>query len=410
MLAGKTPSGRVVDLSSVFEGVGAFRAGRIGEAELLELEKYACPSFGSCAGMFTANSMNCLSEAIGLALPGNGTILANDPRRNELKRTAGLKIMDLVRQDIRPREIVTLAALDNAFTLDVAMSGSTNTILHALAIAKEAGIDYPLERINQISARTPTLCKISPSGPGHIENVDHAGGVTAILGELAQRDGLLNLDCLTVSGKKLGEIVAAARSTDGATIRSLAEPISPKGSLKVLFGSLAPAGAVVKTGAVVSAMMKHQGPARVFDDEDRASRAILDGQILPGDVVVIRYEGPRGGPGFMEMLGPTANLVGMGLGESVALVTDGRFSGATRGACIGHICPEAASGGPIAKVRDGDIIAYDLNAGTIDLLVPDEEFARRDATVPQRTYPGWLARYVEMVEPASCGAVLRPRR
>jgi dihydroxy-acid dehydratase len=413
MRAGRTGDGRAIDLASVFEGVGAFRAGRIDEAVLLELEREACPGPGSCAGMFTANSMNCLCEAIGLALPGNGTILAVDPRRDELKRRAGRRIVELIAENTRPRDIVTMDALDNAFALDVAMSGSTNTILHALAIAYEAGLEYPLERVNLISGRTPTLCRISPASDLHIEDVDRAGGVIAILGELSQQPGLLNLDCLTVTGRTLGADISHVRSSDTRVIRRLADPLSRRGGLRVLFGTLAPEGAVVKTGAVLPGMMRHQGPAVVFDAEAEASAAILAGRIRPGDVVVIRHEGPKGGPGFMEMLGPTANLMGLGLGESVALVTDGRFSGATRGACIGHICPEAASGGPIALVRDGDVISYDLEAGTIDLHLSERELAARKAVTqppprPQRA--GWLARYVAMVAPASQGAVLRPAR
>ena len=411
MQAGRTGDGQPIDLASVFEGVGAFRAGRIDEARLLELEREACPGPGSCAGMFTANSMNCLCEAIGLALPGNGTILAVDSRRDGLKRWAGRRIIELIAENLRPRDIVTMDALDNAFALDVAMSGSTNTILHALAIAHEADLEYPLERINLISGRTPTLCKISPASDLHIEDVDRAGGITAILGELAQRPGLLNLDCRTVTGGTLAANIGQARSSDSQVIRRLADPFSPRGGLRVLFGTLAPEGAVVKTAAVLPGMVRHRGPAVVFEAEAEASSAILDGRIRPGDVVVIRHEGPKGGPGFMEMLGPTANLMGMGLGESVALVTDGRFSGATRGACIGHVCPEAASGGPIGLVQDGDVISYDLDAGTLDLQVSEGELAARKAPIqraPLRQHAGWLERYVAMVGPASRGAVIEP--
>jgi len=410
MKAGRAKDGRPIDLISVFEGIGAFHAGRINADELLELEQAACPGYGSCAGMFTANSMNCLCEALGLALPGNGTVLAVDPRRNLLKKWAGRQIMELIKQDLRPRQIVTPQAIDNAFALDVAMGGSTNTILHLLAVAREAGIDYPLARINQIASRTPTLCKISPASALHIEDVDRAGGISAVLGELSRRPGLLDPACLTVTGESMGEIVARARSLDPSVIHSLDEPLSPVGGLRVLFGSLAPDGAVVKTAAVVPQMVRHQGPAVVFDGESEASAAILDGRIKPGDVVVIRFEGPKGGPGFMEMLGPTAAIVGMGLGESVALVTDGRFSGGTRGACIGHLCPEAADGGPIALINDGDLIAYDLEAGTLELLVPPQELAARKAafTPPLRQgLSGWLARYIQMVTPASHGAVLK---
>jgi dihydroxy-acid dehydratase len=411
MQAGRAKDGRAIDLITVFEGIGAFRAGKISEDELLELEQAACPGVGSCAGMFTANSMNCLCEALGLALPGNGTILAVDPYRSELKKQVGYQIMELIKRNLRPRDIVTKETVDNAFTLDVAMGGSTNTILHLMAIAQEAGINYPLERINMISARTPTLCKISPASNLHMEDVDRAGGVTAVLGELSQRPGLLNLDCLTVSGKTLGETIGQAKTLDLTVIRSLEDPLSPVGGLKILFGSLAPEGAVVKTAAVLPKMRRHQGPAVVFNSEAEASTAILSGQIKHGDVVVIRYEGPKGGPGFMEMLGPTAALMGMGLGESVALVTDGRFSGGSRGACVGHVCPEAASGGPIALVENGDLILCDLESGTLDLLVPEAELVARKAAYkpPIRPEPtGWLARYLQMVTPASIGAVLRP--
>ncbi|MBS4020886.1 MAG: dihydroxy-acid dehydratase [Dethiobacter sp.] len=411
MKAGRAKDGRPIDLISVFEGVGAFHAGRIDADDLLDLEEAACPGCGSCAGMFTANSMNCLCEALGLALPGNGTILAVDPRRSILKRWAGRQIMELIKRDIRPLEIVTPEAIDNAFALDVAMGGSTNTILHLLAVAREAGVNYTLERVNQISSRTPTLCKISPASSLHIEDVDRAGGVGAVLGELSSKSGLLNLDCLTVTGKSLGETIGQARSLDPLVIRSVDDPLSPSGGLKVLFGNLTTDGAVVKTAAVVPQMMRHQGPAVVFNSEEEASDAILLGRIKHGDVVVIRFEGPKGGPGFMEMLGPTAALVGMGLGESVALVTDGRFSGGTRGACIGHVCPEAAAGGPIALIKDGDSISYNLEAGTLELLVPQHELAARKAAfVPplMQWHTGWLARYVQMVAPASIGAVLRP--
>ena len=411
MKAGQAKDGRPLDLISVFEGIGAFHAGKIDADDLLDLEEAACPSHGSCAGMFTANSMNCLCEALGLALPGNGTILAVDPRRSTLKRWAGRQIMELIKQDIRPLDIVTMDAFDNAFALDVAMGGSTNTILHLLAIAQEAGVNYPLERVNQIAGRTPTLCKISPASSLHIEDMDRAGGVSAIIGELSRKSGLFNLGCLTVSGKSLGETVGQARSLDPLVIRSTENPLSPFGGLKVLFGNLAPDGAVVKTAAVLPQMIRHQGPAVVFNSEAEASAAIQNGCIKPGDVVVIRFEGPKGGPGFMEMLAPTAALMGMGLGESVALITDGRFSGGTRGACIGHVCPEAADAGPIALIKDGDLISYDLETGRLDLLVPPQTMAaRKEDFVPplNQRRTGWLARYVQMVAPACIGAVLRP--
>ncbi|MEJ5199925.1 MAG: dihydroxy-acid dehydratase, partial [Anaerolineae bacterium] len=352
MKAGVTPSGRVVDLISVFEGVGAYKAGQIGDRELQELEEYGCPTCGSCSGMFTANSMNCLCEALGMALPGNGTILAVDPRREELARAAGRQIMKLIELDLRPRDIVTAQAIDNAFALDMAMGGSTNTVLHTLALAHEAGVDYPLARLNEVAARVPNICKVSPSSSYHLEDVDRAGGVSAILWELSKRPGILHTDAMTVTGKTLLENVRGTESRDRACIRPLDDPYSEHGGLAVLFGNLAPEGAVVKTAGVLPEMLRHRGPAVVFDSHDEANAGILSGKVKPGDVVVIRYEGPKGGPGMQEMLAPTSNIMGMGLGGSVALITDGRFSGGTRGACVGHVSPEAAAGGPIGLIRD----------------------------------------------------------
>ncbi len=410
MAAGKTPDGQVIDLISVFEGVGAYKSGRITEQQLKVLEDYACPTCGSCSGMFTANSMNCLCEALGLALPGNGTILAVDPRREELARQAAFQIMKLIEWDLTPRKIVTPEAIDNAFALDMAMGGSTNTVLHTIAIAHEAGIEYPLERLNEVADRTPCICKVAPSSHYHIEDVDRAGGISAILNELAKRPGILHLDQMTVTGKTLGENVLGCESRDWEVIRPIDDPYSETGGLAVLFGNLAPEGAIVKTAGVLPEMMVHRGPAVVFDSHDEANAGILNGRVKPGDVVVIRYEGPRGGPGMQEMLAPTSNIMGMGLGDSVALITDGRFSGGTRGACIGHVSPEAAAGGPIALVRDGDIISIDIPNRRLELEVSEEELARRRAEwtpPPIRTRSKWLRRYASLVTSGSKGAVLR---
>jgi dihydroxy-acid dehydratase len=409
MQAGRLPDGRVVDLSNIFEGVGAYKAGRITQEELDQLERLGCPGCGSCAGMFTANSMNCLTEALGMSLPGNGTILATDPRRRELARIAGARIIELVRHNLRPRDIVTAEAIDNAFALDMAMGGSTNTVLHTMAIAYEAGVDYPLARLNDVAARVPNICKVSPSSSYHLEDVDRAGGVSAILWELFKRPGILHRDARTVTGKTLYENVQGAESRDKECIRPLANAYSERGGLAILFGNLAPEGAVIKTAGVLPEMLKHRGPAIVFDSHDEANAGILAGKVKPGNVVVIRYEGPKGGPGMQEMLAPTSNIVGMGLGSSVALVTDGRFSGATRGASIGHVSPEAAAGGAIALVRDGDIISIDIPARRLDVELSDEELQRRRAEWKplQRPLSGWLKRYAQMVMSGSQGAVLR---
>ncbi|HDZ10612.1 MAG TPA: dihydroxy-acid dehydratase, partial [Bacteroidetes bacterium] len=360
MPAGHTRDGRTVDLISVFEGVGEYQSGRIDESQLSELEKSACPSYGSCSGMFTANSMNCLMEALGLALPGNGTILATSGERRELVREAARQILVLIKKNIKPRDIVDKESIDNAFVLDMAMGGSTNTILHTLAIAKEAGIDYPLTRLNEMAEKVPHICKVSPASDWHIEDVDRAGGVSAILKEVSQKPGILHLDKKTVTLKTLGENIAEAGIKDERVIRTVGTSYSSKGGLAVLFGNLAPDGAVVKTGAVEAHMMKFSGKAVVFDSQEEANAGILEGAVKSGHVVVIRYEGPKGGPGMQEMLAPTSNIAGMGLGDQVALITDGRFSGGTRGACVGHVSPEAMAGGLIALIENGDVIEIDI--------------------------------------------------
>jgi dihydroxy-acid dehydratase len=409
MAAGRTPDGETIDLVSVFEGVGAFRAGKIDAQRLQVLEDHGCPTCGSCSGMFTANSMNCLAEALGLALPMNGSALAETPEREQLFVDAARAVMMLVERDLTARKIVTREAIDDAFALDMAMGGSTNTVLHTLAIAREAGIDYPLARINAIAARVPHLCKVSPSGSWHMEDIHRAGGVPAVLAELAREPGTLHLDRPTVSGRTLGETVSEATVHDPEVIRPRENPHSPTGGLAILTGSLAPKGAVIKTAGVAQGNALHRGPARVFESEEDASKAILSRLIVAGDVVVIRFEGPRGGPGMQEMLGPTAQLQGMGLGASVAMVTDGRFSGGSRGLSVGHVSPEAAAGGPIALVRDGDPICIDLKNHRLDLEVDDTELDRRreqlapwKPTIESR----WLRRYARLVGSAADGAVL----
>jgi len=409
MAAGKTPDGQTVDLISVFEGVGAYQAGKIDAARLKRLEDYACPGCGSCAGMFTANSMNCLMEVIGLALPYNGTALAKSAERESLARRAGQRIVGLVQEQIRPLDLVTLEALDDAFALDMAMGGSTNTVLHALAIACEAGIDYPLERINTVADRVPHLCKVSPLGPWHMEDVHRAGGVPAILGEVARLGDVLHPDRMTVTGQTLGEMLAGVEIRDAEVIRSLENPHSARGSLAILFGNLAPQGAVIKTGGVAASMRRFSGPARIYESHDDGMRGIMAGEVRPGEVVVIRYEGPKGGPGMMEMLSPTSAIMGMGLGEQVALITDGRFSGGTRGACIGHISPEAAAHGPIAALHGGDVIDIDLDARTLNVRLADETLQARLAALPpfvSKAHSKWLRRYAHFVTSADTGAVL----
>ena len=410
MAAGRTPDGKVVDLISVFEGVGAYKAGTIGDEELAVLERVACPGCGSCSGLFTANSMNSICEALGIALPGNGTILATDPRREDLARRAAHQIMYLLEHDIRPRDIVTEQALDNAFALDRAMGGSTNTVLHLLAIAREAGIEYPLKRVDEISRRTPNLCKVAPSSQYHMEDVDRAGGISAILWELSKKPGALHLDTITVTGKTLGENIAGQDTRDPRVIRPLENAYSEDGGLAILFGNLAPEGAVVKTAGVSPKMMVHRGPAIVFNSQEEAVEGILGGKVKPGHVVVIRYEGPRGGPGMQEMLAPTSQIMGLGLGESVALITDGRFSGGTRGACVGHVSPEAAAGGPIGLIEDGDIIVVDIPNRRLDVELSEEELAERRKRwkpVVRENLPPYLRKYASMVTSGSEGAILR---
>jgi dihydroxy-acid dehydratase len=413
MRAGVDRSGQKVDLISVFEAVGARAAGTIDDNRLEELEIAGCPTCGSCSGMFTANSMNCLCEAIGLALPGNGSILATSPERHKLAARAAQHLMRCVAEGITFRDIVTPASIDNAVALDVAMGGSTNTVLHVLAIANEAEIDYPLIRFNEVAERTPHLAKISPAYDGnrqwHMQDVGNAGGIPAILAELAKKPGILNLDCPTVSGKTLGEQLDGVVNTNPECIRPLDNPHSERGALCVLFGSLAPLGGVIKVGAVEHHEMTFRGPARVFDSEEAAHDAALAGEIHAGDVIIVRNEGPRGGPGMREMLSLTSLLKGMPIGDSVALITDGRFSGGTRGLCIGHVSPEAAEGGPIGLLHEGDIIAIDLAARKLDVEVDAAVLeARRSewhAPAPKFT-KGWLARYAALVTSANTGAVL----
>ncbi|HEX4124677.1 MAG TPA: dihydroxy-acid dehydratase [Tepidisphaeraceae bacterium] len=411
MAAGMVPgTNKAIDLATVFEGVGQVSAGKMSEKELTAIEMHACPTCGSCSGMFTANSMNCLCEALGLALPGNGSILATDPRRDELFKRAGQAIVELVQKNIRPRDILSKKAFENAFALDVAMGGSTNTVLHTLAIAIEAENPFNLAHLNEVSARVPYLCKVAPSGKYHMQDVDRAGGISAILKTLAGKPGTLALDCITVTGKTLGENIGDATVKDADVIRPLNNPYSHTGGLAVLFGNLAPSGSVLKTGAVSEGMQNFRGPAVIFESEEEAAKGVLDGRVKSGDVVVIRYEGPRGGPGMQEMLAPTANLMGRGLGESVALITDGRFSGATRGACIGHVSPEAAAGGPIGLIEPGDSIVIDIPNRRLTLDVPEDVLAKRRAAWrrhPPKIDYGYLARYAAQVTSADTGAVLR---
>ncbi len=410
MRAGRTASGRSIDFISVYEGVGAYQAGRISQKELEELERYGCPGCGSCAGLFTANSMNCLCEALGLAPPGNGTILADNPERKELVKQAGLQIMKLIQEDVKPRDIVTYEALDNALALDMAMGGSTNTVLHLMAIANEAGIDYPLSRVNSIAEKAPHICKVSPASNWHMEDVDRAGGVSAILKELSRREGVLNLGAKTVTLKNLGENIAGSRILDDEVIRRLETPYSEQGGLMVLYGNIAPDGALLKVGAVDTDIKRHEGPAVIFESQEEAEEKILKWKVKSGDTVVVRYEGPRGGPGMPEMLAPTAAIIGMGLGRTVALITDGRFSGGTRGICIGHVSPEAAVGGPIALLEEGDVIQIDLEKRSLNVKIADVEMeARRGRWKPREpsVKTGYLARYAKMVTSANTGAVLK---
>jgi len=408
MLAGNL-KGRAIDLISVFEGVGAKSSGKIDDNELAGLEDAACPGVGSCSGMFTANSMNCLSEALGLSLPKNGTIPAVMAARRRLAKEAGVKIMELIEKDIKPLDIATRHAFENAITVEMALGSSTNTVLHLKAIAHEAGVDLDLRLFNEISERTPNLCRIAPAGPTHLEDLDRAGGIPAVMCELDKK-GLLYSDLMTVTGKSLGENISSAKNLDTDVIRPIESPYSQDGGLAILFGNLAPDGAVVKKSAVDPSMLKHTGSARVFDSEEDAMAAILSRNIRKGDVVVIRYEGPKGGPGMREMLSPTSALAGAGLDKDVALITDGRFSGGTRGAAIGHISPEAQEGGPIAVVEEGDTIEIDIPARSINLKLREEELNLRLNAWKQPDYKvkkGYLYRYARQVSSASTGAIFR---
>ena len=408
MLAGKLNDGRRTCLSHMFEAVGAYHAGTLDEAGVREYEENACPSCGSCSGMYTANSMNCLTEAIGMALPGNGTIPAPLSARRRLAKHAGMQIMELIKRDIKPRDIMTPAAFHNAETVDMALGCSTNTMLHLPAIAHEAGVTLDLDKANAISAQTPNLCHLAPAGDTFMEDLDRAGGVFAVMKELTKKN-LLDTSLITCTGKTVAENLANVENRDPEIIRPLENPYSQSGGIAVLKGNLAQDGCVVKQSAVAPEMMVHRGPARVYNSEDEAIADIYAKKINPGDVVVIRYEGPKGGPGMREMLNPTSAICGMGLGESVALITDGRFSGATRGASIGHVSPEAAAGGTIALVEEGDMIAIDIPNCKIQLEVSDEELAKRRAAwvCPEpKVKTGYLARYAKMVTSADKGAIL----
>ena len=407
MLAGSY-DGQEVSLSKMFEAVGAYKAGLIDEAKLDECEHGCCPGCGSCSGMYTANSMNCLCEAVGIALPGNGTIPAVHAGRIALAKKAGMAIMELVRRDIKARDIVNEKSLRNALACDMALGCSSNSVLHLLAIAKEAGVDLDLAMFNEMSAKVPNLCHLAPAGPTHMPDLWAAGGIPAVQAELAKK-GLLDLSLLTATGKTLGENIQGAYIKDTRAIRPIDDPYSPTGGIQILWGNLAPQGCVVKRSAVAPEMLCHTGPARVFNSEEEAIASIYAGKIVDGDVVVIRYEGPRGGPGMREMLNPTSALAGMKLDKTVALITDGRFSGASRGASIGHVAPEAASGGPIGLVQEGDSITIDIPNASITLNVSDEELAARKAAyvAPEpNVKSGWLARYAKLVSGANQGAVM----
>lgn len=407
MLAGKF-RGRDIDLSNCFEAVGMHKAGKYSLGDLEEIENESCPTCGSCAGMFTANSMNCLSEAIGIALPGNGTIPAVFSKRLRLAKTAGIKIMDLVSRNIKPRDIINPDSIKNALAVDMAVGCSTNTILHLTAIAKEAKASFSLELVNEISAKTPNLCRISPAGSHHVEDLYWAGGIGAVMSELFA-NGMIDGELITATGNKVKDNVAGLKILNEEVIRKISNPHTSDGGLTILWGNLAPEGCVVKKSAVDPGMMHHRGKAKIFNSEEDAQDAILNGKIVKGDVVVIRYEGPKGGPGMREMLAPTSTLAGMGLDKDVALITDGRFSGATKGASIGHISPEAQAGGPIALLEEGDIIEIDINNNKINALVSDSELARRKEkwNPPEsKIKEGYLYRYAKLVTSASKGAVL----
>ncbi len=410
MKAGVDPRGHQMTLSTMFEAVGAYKAGNLTNDEFQFMEQNACPTCGSCAGMFTANSMNCLLEILGLALPGNGTTLAVSQDRCELVRQAAFHLMDLVKKQIKPRDIVTKEAIDDAFALDMAMGGSTNTVLHTLAIANEAEIDYNLEDINEIAKRVPYLSKIAPSSAYSMHDVHEAGGVSAIIRELIDVPGAIHPDRITVTGKTIRENVKDAKINNPEVIRSKENPYSPVGGLSILYGNIAPDGSVIKVGGVDPDIKSFTGKAICFNSHDEAVAAIDDGRVQKGHVVVIRYEGPKGGPGMPEMLAPTSSIVGRGLGRDVALITDGRFSGATRGIAVGHISPEAAAGGPLALVEDGDEITIDLTNRTLNLLVSDEELAKRRENLPKfefKVKKGWLARYTALVTSANTGGIMR---
>jgi len=410
MLAGrrqKDGQEETLDLSTIFEAVGRVASGKMGEEELEQLEELACPSCGSCSGMFTANTMNCMTEALGMALVGHGTIPAVDSRRLQLARKAGEQVMELLATDIRPRDIINKDSIYNAFTVDMALGGSTNSVLHLMAIAHEAGVDFPLSMVNQISQRTPHLSRIRPGGEYHLEDLDRAGGIAAVMKELK---GLLKVGAKTVSGKTVVGIIAESRNMDEEVIRPMANAHSPSGGIAILSGNLAPEGAVVKRSAVAPEMMAHRGAARVFDSEEEATKAIMDKKIKAGEVVVIRYEGPKGGPGMREMLTPTSLLSGMGMDKEVALVTDGRFSGATRGAAIGHVSPEAASKGPIAIIKNGDIIKIDIPNYKLDVELSNKEISNRLSQLAEfkpKIKTGYLKYYIERVTSASTGAVFK---
>ena len=406
MLAGHV-KGQKRSLSSMFEAVGAYAAGTMTEEEVEDFADKVCPTCGSCSGMYTANSMNCLTEVLGMGLKGNGTIPAVYSERIRLAKHAGMAVMNLIEKNICPKDIMTEAAFRNALTMDMALGCSTNSMLHLPAIAHEAGVELNVDIANEISAKTPNLCHLAPAGPTYMEDLNEAGGVYAVMNEISKL-GLLDLNCMTVTGKTVGENIKGCENKNTQVIRTVENPYSSTGGIAVLRGNLAPDSCVVKRSAVVPEMLKHEGPARVFDSEEEAIAAIKGGKIVAGDVVVIRYEGPKGGPGMREMLNPTSAIAGMGLGASVALITDGRFSGASRGASIGHVCPEAAAGGPIGLVEEGDLISIDINANTIQMQVSDEELARRreNWTPKTKEVSGYLKRYRNQVTSADKGAVL----
>lgn len=409
MLTGRF-RGQDTHLVTVFEGIGKVKSGQMDESELTELENAACPGCGSCAGLFTANSMNCLTEALGLGLPGNGTIPAVDAARIRLAKTAGMAVMDLLANDIKPRDIATRQAFENAMAVDMALGCSTNTVLHIPAIAREAEVELPLETFNEVSSRVPHVCSLIPGGSHSMQQLDEAGGVQAVMAELSTIPDTINLEVMTATGKTMGENLKSAVVRDREIIKPAAAPYHKIGGIAILFGSLAPDGGAVKQSAVSPEMLVHSGPARVFDSEEEAQEAILGGKIQPGDVVVLRYLGPKGGPGMPEMLSPTSAIIGMGLGNSVALITDGRFSGGTQGACIGHVSPEAALGGPIALLREGDIIKINIKEHSLDMEVAEDELARRrqEWQPPEpRIKKGYVARYAKMVTSGSTGAVLK---